>query len=300
MKRFFHRPYSWAVIFSLLLTGSSIFVLLDTFVIPKSYARVEEPVQQRDEAEAEEETDETAYTDTSYEDENIIINIETVREYDTTVYIADIQLTDVSYLKTALAEDTFGRNVKEPASVMADRKKAILAVNGDFYGFRDYGFVLRNGTLYRDTPGDSQDLVIDAAGDFFFLDERHSDINALDLTTLWQVLSFGPPLVEAGEIVVNSDSEVAQSMRSNPRTAIGMIAPLHYIMVVSDGRTEESAGLSLLNLARIFTDRNCACAYNLDGGGSTTMYFRDRVVNIPTDGRIYGEREVSDIVYIGY
>jgi exopolysaccharide biosynthesis protein len=79
-----------------------------------------------------------------------------------------------------------------------------------------------------------------------------------------------------------------------------MISPLHYIIIVSDGRTYESAGLSLLELAQVFEDKGCTTAYNLDGGGSSTMYFNGKIVNNPTDGRKMGEREVSDIVYIGY
>jgi exopolysaccharide biosynthesis protein len=72
-------------------------------------------------------------------------------------------------------------------------------------------------------------------------------------------------------------------------------------MVVSDGRTTESVGLSLLQLAEIMDQLGCEQAYNLDGGGSTTMYFNGEVINNPTsNGRKSKERSVSDIVYIGY
>lgn len=71
-------------------------------------------------------------------------------------------------------------------------------------------------------------------------------------------------------------------MTSNPRTAIGIIDECHYILVVSDGRTSESEGLSLYELATIMQDYGCTTAYNLDGGGSSTMYFLGEVVNKPT------------------
>jgi exopolysaccharide biosynthesis protein len=74
-------------------------------------------------------------------------------------------------------------------------------------------------------------------------------------------------------------------MTSNPRTAIGQISELHYIMLVSDGRTYESEGLSLLNLAELLKEQGCETAYNLDGGGSSTMYFNGEVINNPTSGR---------------
>ena len=89
-------------------------------------------------------------------------------------------------------------------------------------------------------------------------------------------------------------------MASNPRTAIGMIAPLHYVLVVSDGRTEESQGLSLYQLAEFMQSLGITTAYNLDGGGSSTMVFEGELVNKPTSGgSSIKERSVSDIVYIG-
>ena len=114
------------------------------------------------------------------------------------------------------------------------------------------------------------------------------------------LLAFGPALVENGEIVVNTKSEVGQSMASNPRTAIGIIDENHYIIIVSDGRTSESQGLSLYELAEVMKSYGVKTAYNLDGGGSSTMYFNGQVINKPTTNGNISERAVSDIVYIGY
>ena len=59
-------------------------------------------------------------------------------------------------------------------------------------------------------------------------------------------------------------------------------------------------GLTLADLARVMQEAGCATAYNLDGGGSSTLYFNGRVLNNPTpNGRTISERAVSDIVYIG-
>ena len=113
------------------------------------------------------------------------------------------------------------------------------------------------------------------------------------------VLSFGPALVENGEISVSVNDEVGRAKASNPRTAIAVIDELHVLFVVSDGRTNESEGLSLYELAVFLQSRGVQTAYNLDGGGSSTMVFNGRVVNNPTSGRSIKERSVSDIVYIG-
>ena len=236
----------------------------------------------------------------SYADENMSISVYSVRAYDTDIYVADVQVSSAEYLKTALAQDSFGRNLKDTTSNMAEDAGAVLAVNGDYYGFRDDGYVLRNGVLYRDAASSGTDaLVIYGDGTMAAASEDATDAQSLADGGAWQVLSFGPVLVSDGQLAVDADDEVSQSMGSNPRTAIGMVDPLHYIVVVSDGRTDESAGLSLYQLAQVMADNGATFAYNLDGGGSTTMWFQGEVVNSPTSGNRDGERQVSDIVYFG-
>lgn len=302
-------------IFYILLISCSIFVILDTFVIPhksnltSNSNKNEEILNNNDIDDSSEENEEddinnssvATITDNSYEDENISIKITTERANDTTYYVADISLSDSKYLKTALANDTYGRNIKETTSVMAQNNNAIFAINGDYYGFRDYGYVIRNGVLYRETANEDNDaLVIDNDGNFSIVNESEVTANELLNEGAWQVLSFGPALIEEGEVVVGKNDEVSQAKTSNPRTAIGQVDELHYIVIVADGRTSESEGLSLYELAQVMKEYNCTTAYNLDGGGSSTMYFNGEVINNPTSGRSIGERSVSDIVYIGY
>ena len=241
-------------------------------------------------------------TANSYSDGNISITLTEYRKYDTTIYVADVQITSVSDLKTAFADSSYGRNITEKTSEIAEDVNAILAVNGDFYGAQESGYVIRNGVLYRDTAAeDRQDLVIYEDGSFEVVEE--SEITAQELLDkgAWQVLSFGPGLVEDGEIAVSENEEVGKAMASNPRTALGVTEDGHYLFVVSDGRTSESEGLSLYEMAEFMQSLGAVTAYNLDGGGSSTMYFNGEVVNNPTtSGRSIKERSVSDIVYIGY
>ena len=239
-------------------------------------------------------------TDTTYSDGNITVTLKEYRENDSTIYVADVQLTDSSYLKTALAQGSYGRNVTQKTSEIAESVNAVLAVNGDYYGAQEKGYVIRNGELYRDTAIDNQeDLVIYEDGSFGIINE--SDVTAQELIEKGavQTLSFGPALVQNGKITVSQNEEVGQAMASNPRTAIGIIDDNHYVFVVSDGRTSESEGLSLYELAEFMDSLGVETAYNLDGGGSSTMYFNGSVVNNTTGGMGNSERSVSDIVYIG-
>ena len=206
------------------------------------------------------------------------------------------------YLQTAFAQNAYGRNVTEKTSEIAEGVGAILAINGDYYGTQEEGYVLRNGVLYRNTAAPGQvDLLIYDDGSFAIINEE--DITAEELLAdgAQQILSFGPALVEDGMVVVSEGDEVGKAKASNPRTAIGVVDDLHYIFVVSDGRTDDSDGLSLSQLAEFMKELGVVTAYNLDGGGSSTMYFNGNVINNPTtSGRSIKERSVSDIVYIGY
>lgn len=309
MIKFFKKPFRWAAVYTLVLSLFTTFVLLDTFVIPKKgvQANSVKTTSSGSTAKAAFAASSANISNTSYDDGNIKINITTERKYDTSIYTADIQLSSVDYLKTAFADNTFGRNIKEKTSTIAKNSNAILAINGDYYGFRNYGYVIRNGTLYRSTSrsqndswGD-EDLVIDSSGNFSIIKESDVTAQSLAKEKVLQVLSFGPSLINNSKLTVNESSEVSQAMASNPRTAIGQISPLHYVFVVSDGRTNESAGLSLYQLASVLKEKGCTIAYNLDGGGSSTMWFNGKVINKPTTtGNDTSERKVSDIVYIGY
>ena len=240
-------------------------------------------------------------TSNTYSDGNISITLKEYRENDTTIYVADVQLSSSSYLKTALAQGSYGKNVTATTSEIAESVNAILAINGDFYGAQEKGYVIRNGTLYRDTAIDNQeDLVIYKDGSFGIINESEVTAQELIQNGAVQTLSFGPALIQNGSIAVTSDEEVGKAMASNPRTAIGIIDENHYVFVVSDGRTDESEGLSLSQLAQFMQSLGVETAYNLDGGGSSTMYFNGSVVNNPTTGgNTTKERSVSDIVYIG-
>ncbi|MBQ9061417.1 MAG: phosphodiester glycosidase family protein [Eubacterium sp.] len=246
--------------------------------------------------------DAAAVTSDSYQADGVSITLTEKRVYDTQVYIADIQLDDPSELLSGLAENSFGRNLSQKTSEQAESLGAVLAINGDYYGFRDTGYVMRNGYLYRSTArsgSGNEDLVVYSDGSMEIIDESEVTAEELEAKGAVQIYSFGPGLISDGSVMVTAGDEVDQSMRSNPRTAIGMVEPGHYIMVVSDGRTDESDGLSLAQLAEVMQEAGCTEAYNLDGGGSTTMWFNGEIVNNPTGGRGSNERAVSDIVYIG-
>ena len=234
-----------------------------------------------------------------YEDGNIKITYTQYTTNDTTIHVADVQLSSAEYLKTAFADNTYGKNVTQTTSDIAAANNAVLAINGDYYGVQEKGYVIRNGVLYREAAADNDVLCIYGDGSMKVVDP--SSVTAQELLDqgVWQAFSFGPGLLEDGDIPISLDTEVGRAKASNPRTAIGIIDDLHYVFVVSDGRSDESEGLSLYELAVFMQELGVKTAYNLDGGGSSTMYFNGNVVNNPTSGFRDDERKVSDIIYIG-
>jgi len=335
------RSKRWTGFYAAAMTLFTVYVMLDTFVIPRSYAVAETVAQSAASSAGTGETGSfsgalgkamtkrtggsgtttsssasasasktasaasgsaAASSGTVYSDGKVTVTMTDYRESDTDIHVADITLSSADELQTALANNTYGKNVTEKTSAMASEHNAVIAINGDYYGAQNAGYVIRNGKLYRDKSSGTatEDLVIYSDGTFEVIKE--GEITAAELLSkgAWQVFSFGPGLIENGTVTVDDNTEVARAMKSNPRTAIGQIGKLHYVFVTADGRTGDNDGLSVKELADFIKNTlGCTTAYNLDGGGSSTMYFNGSIVNNPTTNGRTSERSVSDIVYIG-
>ncbi|WP_173254419.1 phosphodiester glycosidase family protein [Streptococcus sp. 5346] len=302
--KFFKKAYLYASVFGLLLTSSFTYSMLKTFVLAETISTVSNTNSTFNTSVASQAVQNAQVTATSYSDGNISVNLTEKTVNDTQIYVADVTLSSADYLKTALAQNSYGTNVTAKTSVTAAENNAILAVNGDYYGANSSGYVIRNGVVYRDSvreDASNGDLAIYKDGSFKIIYENQISADQLVQDGVVNLLAFGPSLVENGEISVGINTEVGQAMASNPRTAIGIIDENHYIIVVSDGRTSESKGLSLYQMAEVMKSYGVKTAYNLDGGGSSTLYFNGQVINKPTTGGSkISERAVSDIVYIGY
>lgn len=246
-------------------------------------------------------------TDTSYSSDSSEINISTVTtgsgDSTVTYYVADVVLDDATALQSAFAENSFGENITETTSAIAEANNAVFAINGDYYGFRDTGIVIRNGVVFRD-EGARQGLAFYRDGTVKVYDETATTAGQLVADGVWNTLSFGPSLLDNGEVAEGiEDVEVDTNFGNHsiqgeqPRTALGIIDDNHLVFVVVDGRSPGySAGVTMTGLAEIMQGLGATTAYNLDGGGSSTMYFNGSLVNNPLGAN--KERGTSDILYI--
>jgi exopolysaccharide biosynthesis protein len=219
-------------------------------------------------------------------------------------FVADVVVADSRVIRGGFADNKYGTNIVANTSTIALENNAMFAINGDYYGFRDSGMLIRNGVIYRD-KGARTGLAMYQDGTMRVYDEKATTAGELLKAGVWNTLSFGPALVVDGtvpegvdniEIDTNFGNHSVQG--SHPRTGLGMISPNHFVFIAVDGRSRGySKGVTMSEFAELFKGLGATVAYNLDGGGSTTMWFNGKVVNNPLGrGR---ERGTSDIIYVG-
>lgn len=181
--------------------------------------------------------------------------------------------------------------------------------------------VIRNGrvTQRRDLQGStvipSDGFVISAAGSAREWALKALRINvpvrlqlslsavAAEDAAAWQaarnIVGGGPQLIRRGRVEITNEAEKilpAFIADRHPRTAIGKTKTGEILLVTVDGRQAESVGMSLTMLAELLLEFGAVEAINFDGGGSTTMVIKNKVVNKPSDAS--GERPVSDAILI--
>ena len=281
--------------------------------------------------EAEEETAESAYslpldftpgyppnpacfTEDGYEDASISVRMETREEKGVTYRIAWVQVASPTQLRTAIAGNikvsSSGR-VSFPSSVakvkaIASNNNAIVAVNGDYYSDapQKTTFEYRMGMMIRDNTNQTKDmLLIDDQGDFHivFAQEKKAQRAELDALlsdyNIVNAYTFGPALVHAGELLKTSTGYGYDPNGLTARTAIGQIDTLRYVLVVAEGVQKPEKGVTQQTLANFMYSLGCREAFNLDGGGSSAMYYAGLGTSKYYNVLMGGDRDMSDIIY---
>ena len=242
----------------------------------------------------------------SYEEDGIRITIDrwcyAFNRTKLRFFVANIYVDSPAQLQTAFAGEEYSKRNAEATSAIAERHGAVIAVNGDYYNFKDdNGIVIRNGVLYRDKKSTRDQLLIYEDGTFVSIpkgtfEPGHGEEYIADGVV--QSFSFGPLLVDHGEIVELPTKYVISTKDSirEPRTGIGWVDANHYVLLTADGRRDgwSDLGMTLQEMQEVFKEQGCQVAYNLDGGGSATMVLNGELVNKTSGSR---QRDVSDIVY---
>lgn len=228
-----------------------------------------------------------------YVSENVSVTVTKHKENGTIYHLADIYVRDITSFRTLFAEDKFGKGYSESTYKADLRSDSILTISGDFYGLRNYGVIVRNGTLYRTMKSAICDwCVLYWDGTMECYRPGPVDADAIIEKGAYQSWYFGPMLLdENGQPMTTFNSNVE---KRNPRCAIGYFEPGHYCFIVVEGRTDKSKGLSLYELSNLMYSLGCKAAYNLDGGETAQMVFDDRTQNT----LLNNGRKCSDFVII--
>jgi exopolysaccharide biosynthesis protein len=244
--------------------------------------------------------DEPIRTESEYRSDKLSITVtrHTDNPYNSSklvYHVADIYLQDLSSLRTEAA-DGFPNTGHLPMEKLASRVNALVAINGDYY----YGdssnrtLIVRNGIAYRKTveKGWRESCILYRDGTVEVFKAKELDPGTIDFENVWQAWQFGPYLIEK-DGSARTEFSKERNYPANPRTVFGYYEPGHYCFVVVEGRTSDSAGLNLPDLAKLMADLGCTQAFNFDGGDTSVLYWNGR-----NESASSGHRNQVDILYL--
>ena len=224
------------------------------------------------------------------------------KKTDLRYFVAHVYTTGPEQLRTAFAGEKYSKDLAEAPKDIAARHDAVLAINGDYYNYKENsGLIIRNGELYRELGTSRHQLLVYEDGTMKGLMpegyEKGKGQMYID-RGVEQCFTFGPLLLDNFEVLELPEKYYIATYDDirEPRTAIGQVDENHYVIVVADGRRKgwSDEGMTLKELQQVFVEQGARIAYNLDGGGSTTMVLEGERVNKGSTSR---ERDVSDIIY---
>ncbi len=212
--------------------------------------------------------------------------------------ISEVKIADGSQFRRKLTEDTYGSSVQLYASELSAAANAVVAMNADYYAYRQTGLTVYQRQLYRNNPGKLDTCFVTSTGDMLFV--RAGELVGDDAVNQYIAendvlfsLSFGPVLVENGEAQYCPSYPIGEIDMEYSRAGIGMTDELHYLlMTVNHADMRPRANVN--EFARFMAAKGCVKAFNLDGGQTSEIVFRQTPVNhVDFDA----ERTVSDIIY---
>lgn len=237
-----------------------------------------------------------------YRDSTIYVKIDTRIINDTKVLFTWIQIADPSQLRTQVTGET------NPVK-LAQRLRAVLAINGDWYSGRREGTIYRNGVLMRAAkPAGNHDiLIIDDEGDFHILRRPDDSAFAPYEGSILHSFLFGPGLVIDGKLMTDDEDTFVRNQygsgagmglqNKTQRQALCQMDKLSYLIITTEGpssKQDKDHGFTAAEVAQLAYDIGAVNAYNLDGGNSASLVLNGVKMNRFGKG---GIREITDLIY---
>ena len=213
--------------------------------------------------------------------------------------MAEVKIAHGSQLRRKLAEDSYSSSVQYYASDMAKQSNAVIAINGDFYAFRDLGITVYQRKLYRNNPASVDSCFFTADGDMLF--SRRGELMGegetqqfIDENDVVFAIAFGPVLVDNGELQYCESYPIGEINTEYSRSCIGMTDKLHYLLMTINHTPDARPRATINELARYIYSKGVQKAYTLDGGQTAEIVMFGAPINHVDFGF---ERTVSDIIY---
>jgi len=213
--------------------------------------------------------------------------------------MAEVKIAHGSQLRRKLAEDSYSSSVQYYASDMATQSNAVIAINGDFYAFRDLGITVYQRKLYRNNPAQVDSCFFTADGDMLF--SRRGELMGegetqqfIEDNDVVFAIAFGPVLVDNGELQYCESYPIGEINTEYSRSCIGMTDKLHYLLMTINHTPDARPRATINELARYIYSKGVQKAYTLDGGQTAEIVMFGAPINHVDFGF---ERTVSDIIY---
>lgn len=244
------------------------------------------------------------------------------RKYDATQpltwFEADLygDLDEGEMLRTVQNDPEKMGKVRVDATETAKKHNVVFAMNTDYYTYRvavnnsrHTGVVIRDGRILYDDPYTEKQVTNSMFPNLDML--AFMPDGSLEVYHSWEktaqqfidegvqtVYSFGPYLLQDGKI---SERAYNSSDSKNPRCAIGMVEPGHYVAIMCEGRLKRSAGVTVSYLAKLMRAKGCQVAFNMDGGQTAVMIFMGKQLNQigAYDGGKTNSRPTSEVLGFG-
>ena len=226
-----------------------------------------------------------------------------------TVSCCEVKIADASQFRRKIADDTYGSPNQYYASSLSKQANAVVAMNADFYQFRDFGIVVYQRELYRYSDSNYTGMYslyncidncfVTAGGDFIFM-HRGDTITEEELrqfivdNDILFSIAFGPILVENGEVQPCTWYAAGEPTTGYSRAGIGVVDKLHYFYMNLNHSPEKAARWTVTEFAEHMHEKGIDTAYGLDGGQTGELVYKHEPYNYIDFG---SERLVSDIIY---
>ena len=211
---------------------------------------------------------------------------------------AEVKVAHGSQVRRKIAGDSYSSGVQLYASTMANAANAVVAINGDFYEYRNLGITVYQRTLYRNNPATVDTCFFTASGDMLFsragqLMGQGEAQRFIEDNDVVFAIAFGPVLVDNGELQEIKSYPIGEINTMYSRSCISMKGELHYLLMNINWDGDRPRA-TIPELARYVYSKGVDKSYTLDGGQTSEIVMMGGPINHVD---FNSERSVSDIIY---